>query len=271
MSHQLKLEKVIARPVSEVFRALSLGKLFMNCGAASDSLQIDFRVGGKYVIQFRNKTLENFGEFLEIIPNQKIIFSWCQEFGPDQKPDTQVSIELFEENAKTKLVLTHSGFKDKSLCDQHEMGWTAGLTDMTAEIQDGRLRFLRAFETSLDNLFETCQSPRHFSNLIGNVENVDHAQIDFRIGGQFQVPTESGQVKGAFLEIIQNQSMILSWLIGASGPLENSKVTLNFIAAENGHAKLELLHDGLFSEEEQRVHRAAWETMTRQLGQMLAN
>lgn len=268
MSHQLKLEKIIGRPASEVFRALSLGKLFMNCGAASDSLQIDFRVGGKYLIQFRNKTLENFGEFLEIIPNQKIVFSWCQEFGPDQKPDTQVSIELFEENAKTRLVLTHSGFKDKSVCDQHEMGWTAGMTDMTAEIQEGQLRFLRVFDTSIEKLFETCQNPKHFFGLIGDIEK-GHA--DFRVGGQFQVPTECGEVTGTYLEIIPNQTIALSWLLGASGPLENSRVTLNFKTADNGNAKLELLHDGLFSEDEQAAHRAGWENVTRQMAQMLVN
>ena len=46
MTHQLKLEKIINRPRIG-FRALSAGKLFMNCGAASDSIKIDFRVGGK--------------------------------------------------------------------------------------------------------------------------------------------------------------------------------------------------------------------------------
>lgn len=268
MSYQLKLEKIIARPANEVFRALSLGKLFMNCGAASDSLQIDFRVGGRYLIQFRNKTLENFGEFLEIIPNQKIVFSWCQEFGPDKKPDTRVSIELFEEDAKTRLVLQHTGFKDKSVCDQHEMGWTAGLTDMSAEIQSGQLRFLRSFETSNENLYDTCQNPTRFFGLIGNM---DKAQVDFRVAGQFQVPTECGEVKGVFLEIIPNQTISMSWLLGASGPLQNSKVTLNFKPADNGTAKLELLHDGLFSEDEQKAHRAGWENVTRQMAQLFAN
>lgn len=268
MSHQLKLEKVIGRPASEVFRALSLGKLFMNCGAASDSLQLDFRVGGKYLIQFRNKTLENFGEFLEIIPNQKIVFSWCQEFGSDQKPDTQVSIELFEEDAKTRLILTHSGFKDKSLCDQHEMGWTAGLTDMSAEIQEGRLRFLRAFDTSIDKLFASCQNPNHFFGLIGHA---DKARVDFRVGGQCQIPTEHGEVQGAFLEIIPNQTIVLSWSSSASGSLQNSKLTLNFKTGDNGNAKLELLHDGLFSEDEQIAQRATWENVTRKMTQLMSN
>lgn len=268
MLHQLKLEKVIARPTSEVFRALSLGKLFMNCGAVSDSLQIDFRVGGKYLIQFKNKSLENFGEFLEIIPNRKIVFSWCQEFGSNQQPDTQVSIELFEEDAKTRLVLQHSGFKDKSVCEQHEMGWTAGMVDMSAEILEGRLRFLRVFDTSVEKLFANCQNPKGFLGLIGNVEK---GQVDFRAGGQFQMPTECGEVKGSFLEIIPNQLISLSWLSGVSGPLQNSTVTLNFKTADNGNAKLELLHDGLFSEEEQAAHRAGWENVTRQMAQLLAN
>ncbi|MBY0574504.1 MAG: SRPBCC domain-containing protein [Undibacterium sp.] len=268
MSYQLKLEKIIARPVSEVFRALSLGKLFMNCGAASDTLQIDFRIGGKYLIQFRNKTLENFGEFLEIVPDKKIVFSWCQEFGANQQPDTQVSVELFDEGAQTKLILTHAGFKDKTVCDQHEMGWTAGLVDMAAEIQNGQLRFLRSFDTSLENLFQTCQSPASFFGLIGDIEK---GSVDFRVGGTFYAPTKTGEIKGSFLEIIPNQTISLSWLVGAFGPLKDSQVTLNFKPAENGNSKLELLHDGLFSEQEQMAHRSGWEELTRKMAAMLAH
>lgn len=267
MTRQLKLEKIINRPASEVFRALSLGKLFMNCGAASDSIKIDFRVGGKYLIQFKNKTLENFGEFLEIIPNQKIVFSWCQEFGPNQEPDTRVTIELFELNAATRLVLQHSGFKDKAVCDQHEMGWTAGLNDMTTELQDGKLRLLRSFNAPVNELFAKCQS---LAGLFGLIGNATQGELTFQVGGGFSLPTECGEVSGKFLEIAPNQSIVMTWLSGVTGPLQDSKVTLNFNATDSRNSKLELIHDGLLNEEEQRAHRAGWEKVTTGLSQMLS-
>lgn len=40
----LRFEKMISKDVSEVFASLREGKLFMNCSADSNSLDIDFRV-----------------------------------------------------------------------------------------------------------------------------------------------------------------------------------------------------------------------------------
>ena len=39
----------------------------------------------------------------------------------------------------------------------------------------------------------------------------------------------------------------------SQGPLQDSKVTLNFNATDSRNSKLELIHDGLFNEEEQRT------------------
>jgi uncharacterized protein YndB with AHSA1/START domain len=177
MNYQVNAEKIIGRPVSDVFNALKEGLLFMNCGADSGSIKIDFRVGGKYQIDFRNKTLVNFGEFLEIIPNRKIVFSWCQTFGPDQKPDTQVVIELFEDGPKTRLVLSHTGFKDQATKDAHQTGWYGGLEDFIAQIEKGKLRMLRSFPISDQRLREICKSPEsliRFANYNGvlNLSNV---------------------------------------------------------------------------------------------------
>ena len=134
MAYDLKTEKVIARPASDVFNAIKAGRLFMNCSGDSNSMKIDFRVGGKYHIDFKNHGVANFGEFIEIVPNRKIVFTWCQTFGADQKPDTQVSIELFDDGPKTKLVLHHTGFNTEATRDGHKGGWIDGLADMASEI-----------------------------------------------------------------------------------------------------------------------------------------
>lgn len=150
--HDLKIEKIIAKSASEVFNSLKAGRLFMNCSADSNSIEIDFRVGGKYKLNFKNHKVSNWGEFLEIIPNQKIVFSWCQTFGADQKPDTRVTIELFAEGPKTKLVLEHKGFMNKDLCDNHYQGWNGGLNDMTIEMEEGKLRLVRRYDIPVANL-----------------------------------------------------------------------------------------------------------------------
>lgn len=158
MAYEVKIEKIINRSPSEVFRALGEGKLFMNCSADSSTLKVDFRVGGKYRIDFKNHGVYNMGEFLDIVPNKKVVFSWCQTFGADQKPDTQVTIELFPEGTKTRMTLLHTGFKDKATCDDHYQGWNGGMTDMADELEHGNLRMLRHFAAPVETLFKTMET-----------------------------------------------------------------------------------------------------------------
>lgn len=259
MSYQLTAEKIIARPTEDVFQALKNGLLFMNCGAASTTMEIDFRVGGKYHIDFKGKQLVNFGEFLEIVPNKKIVFSWCQTFGPEQKPDTRVSIELFNDGSKTKLVLVHSGFISEESKENHRKGWEGGLVDLTGEVENGRLRLLRSYNVSSEKLFELCKNPETFFAFMGDLSK---GTVDFRIGGKYHLPTAKGEIKGEFLEIVPTKKISLSWLVGCSGPLKGSQVTLNINPKEGGASQLELLHDGLHSLEDKKAHRAGWELVT---------
>lgn len=170
--HDLKIEKVIAKDVKDVFKSLQQGKLFMNCSADSNSIEIDFRVGGIYKLNFKNHGVSNWGEFLEIIPDRKIVFSWCQTFGDDQKPDTKVTIELFPEGAKTKLVLEHKGFKDKATCDDHFQGWSGGINDLTTEVEKGRIRLVRRFNTTVEDLYATIlESKKLFGQITDAIPN----------------------------------------------------------------------------------------------------
>ncbi|MGZ3690596.1 MAG: SRPBCC family protein [Pseudobdellovibrio sp.] len=262
MSYQVKTEKLINRSAGDVFTALKDGKLFMNCGSSSSTMKIDFRVGGEYRIDFSNHKLTNFGEFLEIIPNKKIVFTWCQSFEAGSKPDTQVAIELFEEGSKTRLTLLHTGFKTQGVADNHSGGWNGGLDDFAAQIENGRLRMVRKYDTSVEKLYATCKNPQSFFAFMGDVAR---GSVDFKVGGQYRVPTVKGQINGEFLEIVPNQKITLSWLTGCSGPLKNSKVSLIFSQKDSNSASLEVLHDGLMSDDDQRAHRSGWESVTDEL------
>lgn len=266
MSYQVKTEKLIKKPASEVFQALKEGKLFMNCGSDSNTMKIDFRVGGKYEIAFKKHTLVNFGEFLEIIPNQKLVFTWCQSFGADQKPDTQVLIELFEDGPQTKLVLLHTGFKTQEISDNHKGGWTDGVTDFAEQVQNGRLRFLRRFDVPVEKLYDTCKNPASFFAFMGDL---NEGNVEFKVGGKFQVPNDKDKINGEFLEIIPNQKITFSWLTGRTGPLEKSKVSLVFSDKGQGVSALEIIHEGLLTGIDQKDHRSGWESVTKKLSSQL--
>ncbi len=179
--HQLKIEKMIKKNAEEVFKSLGEGRLFMNCSADSNSMDLDFRVGGKYKINFKNHKVSNWGEFLEIIPNQKIVFTWCQTFGPDQRPDTKVTIELFPDGPKTKLVLEHSGLKDQASCDNHYQGWNGGLNDLAREMESGRLRLLRRYDAPVGKLYEMVKESHElfgqFQDVVPNQKIIVNSDI----------------------------------------------------------------------------------------------
>jgi uncharacterized protein YndB with AHSA1/START domain len=168
---EVRVEKMIQKPANEVFRALSEGRLFMNCGADSGSMQLDFKVGGKYRIDFKQYGLTNTGEFLEIVPNKKIVFTWCTSFDLPLKPDTQVTIELFADGNKTRLLLVHTGFKTEESRSQHEGGWNAGITDLTKEIEEAQLRLVRVFAVPKSKLFEICKERLVKGEVLETVSN----------------------------------------------------------------------------------------------------
>lgn len=155
---KVRKEKVINKPVSEVFRALGEGRLFLNCSADSRDMKIDFHVGGKYFINFKSHGVTNFGEFLEIVPNKKIVFTWCLTYEDERKPDSTVTIDLIEDGNKTKLVLVHTGFTTKESRDDHEGGWSAGVNDLSTELENAQITMVRVFELPVEKLFEFCLS-----------------------------------------------------------------------------------------------------------------
>ncbi len=176
----------------------------MNCSADSNSLDIDFRVGGKYKINFKNHKVSNWGEFLEIIPNQKIVFTWCQTFGADQKPDTKVTIQLESLGSKTKLVLEHSGFSDQSTCDDHFQGWNGGINDLSTEMEIGRIRLVRRYDVPVKKLYDLVLESK---SLFGDVKDQVTNQ-KMNIGSSVTLLFSAKDDKSSALEI--NHDSLLS-------------------------------------------------------------
>lgn len=233
MAYQVKMEKMIGRPASEVFRALSEGRLFINCSADSNSLQINFRVGGSYRVEFKNHKVANWGEFLEIVPDRKIVFTWCQHFGEDQKPDTTVTIELFPEGEKTRLAILHTGFSDKENCDNHYQGWEGGIDDLNDELSNGRLRMLRRYDAPVEKLFETA------------------------------LQAVKSDTRGECTEVLTNKKIVVS--------LKGTRVVMNILPREKGTSALELLHEGLMKKEDQISYRQSWDKITSQMTEKIEN
>jgi uncharacterized protein YndB with AHSA1/START domain len=64
------------------------------------------------------------GEFLEVVPNEKVVFTfgWDEPNHPIPAGSTEVEITLVPEGDKTRVRLSHRGLPDDAVAD-HESGW----------------------------------------------------------------------------------------------------------------------------------------------------
>jgi uncharacterized protein YndB with AHSA1/START domain len=117
---ELKVEQVIDASPSTVYRYLTESDRWAMWQGATASL--DPRPGGRFSMVMGNG-MEAEGQFVELVPNHRVVFTWGWVGHPDLPPgSTKVEIVLTEEHAGTRVVLTHSSLPETEL-DQHRVGW----------------------------------------------------------------------------------------------------------------------------------------------------
>lgn len=86
--------------------------------------ELDPRPGGVYRVLVGGQH-QAAGEFVEIVPFEKVVFSfgWDQPDHPIPPGSTTVEITLHPEAEKTRLRLVHRGLPDDAVAD-HEGGWS---------------------------------------------------------------------------------------------------------------------------------------------------
>jgi len=86
-------------------------------------VELDPRPGGTYRVLAMG-VHPGVGEFVEIVPNTKVVFSfgWDEPNHPIPAGSTEVEIALIPEGEKTRVRLTHRGLPDDAVSD-HTKGW----------------------------------------------------------------------------------------------------------------------------------------------------
>jgi uncharacterized protein YndB with AHSA1/START domain len=85
--------------------------------------ELDARPGGVYRVWMDDDTVA-VGEYLEVSPPTRVVFTWGWEGDPLLPPGSStVEIELTPENGGTTLALRHSGLPDGDSAMMHEEGW----------------------------------------------------------------------------------------------------------------------------------------------------
>jgi uncharacterized protein YndB with AHSA1/START domain len=121
---KLVLKRILNANRARVFSALSdpakMAEWFYGMESGRARVISDFRVGGKYRIEMSHddQVCVPTGEYLEIVPPEKLVFSWAID---GLVTDSKVTLELLEKGTKTELVLTHE--LPEEVKERHQDGW----------------------------------------------------------------------------------------------------------------------------------------------------
>lgn len=86
--------------------------------------ELDLRVGGRYRISFDHASGEHsevMGIYREVVPNERLVFSWAWHSTPER--ESLVTVSIRPDGAGTLLVFSHEQFFDETARDNHAKGW----------------------------------------------------------------------------------------------------------------------------------------------------
>ena len=96
--------------------------------AGTEQASIDARIGGRYRVSFTMESGEYSevgGVYREIVPNQRLVFSWAWHSTPER--ESLVTVTLKPDGDGTLLTLQHEQLFDQAAREGHERGWIGAL------------------------------------------------------------------------------------------------------------------------------------------------
>jgi glutathione S-transferase len=127
----LEIERFINAPRDRVYAAwtdsVQLKKWFGPENIKTRDLVADLRVGGKFrwdCTDPEGKEVTISGEYRELQPGKRIVFTWKLEEDEDWKNHSSiVTVEFFDREDGTEVHLTHENLPTKPSRDDHKQGW----------------------------------------------------------------------------------------------------------------------------------------------------
>lgn len=135
----LQIRRVFQAPRQQVFAAWTkpdlLKQWFRPGGGFSVTFaEVDLHLGGKYRLGLlppdEAQAIAVSGEYREIKPPEKLVFTWAWESDDPEEEETLVTVEFFDRGGHTELVLTHERFPNLDVRDQHVLGWEGCLSGL---------------------------------------------------------------------------------------------------------------------------------------------
>ncbi len=133
----LEIKRTFQASREKVFQAWTDPEKLNRWFAPSDDYEVsaecDPRPGGNYRVQMTHKDGNIHtvvGEYREVNPPEKLVFTWSWEDGGVQ--GSLVTVDLQDLGESTEVTLTHSGFLSAEWRDKHNEGWSGALSRLEA-------------------------------------------------------------------------------------------------------------------------------------------
>jgi uncharacterized protein YndB with AHSA1/START domain len=146
----LTLVRLIEARPSVVFDALTTSDGVAEWWGPDDlpviAAEMDARVGGAFRIRFRTidgGVHESSGEFLEIVPTQRLIMTMRFSEGgvaEEQGATSRVEIELRPVETGTELTFTHIDLRNAESAASHLRGWTCAFDKLARRFANSNRR-----------------------------------------------------------------------------------------------------------------------------------
>jgi uncharacterized protein YndB with AHSA1/START domain len=88
----------------------------------------DVRTGGRYRWLMKKPDggeHDISGVYREVIPNEKLVFTWAWKTSPER--ESLVTVQIKPDGDGSLLTLTHEQFFDEEARDRHNEGWTGAM------------------------------------------------------------------------------------------------------------------------------------------------
>lgn len=91
---------------------------------------VDLRPGGRYELVLEPGAMHLVGEFCEIVPPERLVYTWQWVSGVPDTRESLVTVEFRDLGARTEVVLLHDSFAGPGPVDMYGAGWASGLAKL---------------------------------------------------------------------------------------------------------------------------------------------
>ncbi len=236
-------------------------------------LSIDARPGG----QWRNcltgtqdgRALWQRGVFREVVPPQKLVFTFAWEDDSHHGPETVVTVTFAQEGGRTKMTMWQTPFESESNRDGHGFGWNSTFNRLEEHLAEAggskamagasmrkpsavrELKLTRVFDAPRALVFKMWIDPRHMAQWWGPQGFTNPVcELDARPGGRIWVVMHGPAgtdfdrdfpMSGVFHEVVAPERLVFTAVAeDTEGNALLESYTVVTFAEEGGKTRIDL-------------------------------